>query len=260
MLKNIIPLTCLLRDYLPSKIQLSINHIAFLFLFILVSSCDVLEPDPEVVTFEYDFTQADHNWEVFYSDYTDPEINQAELQTDYTSLPAGLTETGNAHFASVLNHPENFKILYRLRVDNLAPFAPYEVRYTIRFATNVPSGCGDIGEPAGEDQYVLARSHVVKPDTTNILQLGPTALLNIQYFDNPQNWLENSITDDITNSRSCNEPRQFEIKEIRTKSDHNSVTADSNGRMWLIFGTHSDFPGDTSVYFTYFKAEFRQIS
>ncbi len=253
-------LTHLSDRYSSSKIIYYHLFLAVLIIPFLLFSCDVLEPDPETVTFEYNFTQSDHNWEVFYAHFTDPEKAQTELQSDYTSLPSGLNESGNAHFASALNHPENFKILYRLHVENLVPFAPYDVRYTIRFATDVPAGCADIGEPAGEDQYIIARSHVVQPDTTNIIQFGPTALLNIQYFSNPQNWLNESVISDITNSRSCNEPRQFEIQEVRTRSDHDAVTADSNGNIWLMFGTHSDIQGDTSVYFTYFKAEFRQIS
>gem|GEM_PF-833104 len=237
----------------------------FLSLLLLISpfllaGCDVLESDAPVTTFEYDFTQSDHNWEAFISNYSNADLQQLDFTTDYTNLPSPLSSSENAHFVHAENHPEGFKILYRKQIDGLEPFTPYQIRYTIRFATDVPSGCDEIGEPAGEDVRVLARSHVVKPDTTNIQGFDFENILNIQHLENPQTWLNESTIGDITNTRGCSESRQFEMKEIRTRSNFDSLTADSNGRVWLMFGTHTGYQGSTSLYYTYFKAEFEKIS
>jgi hypothetical protein len=238
-------------------------YILTLFLLIspfLLSGCDVLESDAPASTFEYDFTQSDHDWEAFISNYSNADLQQLDFTADYTGLPSPLPSSDNAHFIQAENHPEGFKMLYRKQIDGLEPFTPYQIRYTIRFATDVPSGCDEIGEPAGEDVRVLARSHVLKPDTTDIQGFDFQNVLNIQHLENPQTWLNESTIGDITNTRECGESRQFEMKEIRTSSGFDSITADSNGRAWLMFGTRTGYQGDTILYYTYFKAEFKQIT
>ncbi len=48
---------------------------------------------------------------------------------------------------------------------------------------------------------------------------------------------------DIANSWECEEGYEYEIKEISSGPFHDTVTADENGRVCLLFGTHPGFEG-----------------
>jgi len=53
----------------------------------------------------------------------------------------------------------------------------------------------------------------------------------------------------------CDEPAAFEMKELTSEASHDTVTADEEGRVWLLFGTRSGFEGKTSLFYTRFRAE-----
>lgn len=84
--------------------------------------------------------------------------------------------------------------------------------------------------------------------------------LNLQYkSDDPQVWYQNSIIGNIGNTNDCDEDYEYEMKEVKSELAHDRVTTDEEGKAWLLFGTRSGFEGKTSLFYTYFRAEFREI-
>lgn len=239
---------------------MQLKHFAFLILIFLLSGCDVTddngEPDPSV--FEYDFSESEASWEPFFTDYNVGWEEKMQLTSDYRSLPEPLNTDDNAHFISAVNHSDDVKMLFRRQVESLEPNTLYQVGFTIRFGTSVPSGCAGIGGAPGEAVRVIADATTIKPEPFVGGEDEDYYLLNIQHLDDPDEWHHDVIMGDIANSRDCEEGYEYEIKEVQSGPNHRSVTTDDNGRAWLMFGTRSGFEGQTDLYYTYFRAELRQ--
>lgn len=232
----------------------------FVFLVItaafLLTGCDADRNGHEVI-FEYDFRDSPDSWEPFFTGFNAGWEEKMKLDAGYRTLPEPLETEDHGHFISATNMSDDVKMLFRKQVDGLEPNSAYRIRYTIRFATEVPSGCAGIGGAPGEAVKVIANASIIKPQAVTDLQNDDYYVLNIQYLhQDPGEWYQNAIMGDIANSRECDEGYQYEIKEVDSGLNHNNLISDENGRAWLLFGTRSGFEGQTDLYYTYFKAVF----
>lgn len=210
--------------------------------------------EPDAVR-EYDFRESEASWEPFFTDYN---INQEEnmnLQAAYRSLPEPLDTTDRGHFISAVNRSDDVKMMFRKQIENLEPESRYNVQFEIRFATEVPSGCVGIGGPPGEAVRVIADASQVRPEP---FIKDDYYRLNIQHEGDSQQWYQNAQLGNIANSRECEDGYQYIIKEVASGPEHSTVMSDEKGSAWLMFGTRSGFEGQTDLYYTYFRAEFRQ--
>jgi hypothetical protein len=239
-------------------------HFKRLIFFILIGimvimtvGCDKTDDDQTVVIYEYDFRETDGDWESFFTGYNVGWEETMELTASYRNLPEPLNTEDSGLFISAMNRSDDVKMLFRKQVDGLEPGSRYQIRFTVRFATEVPSGCAGIGGAPGESVKLIAGSDTIKPEGLTDLLREDYYALNTQYQNNdPQQWYQNAIMGDISNSRECEDGYEFEIKEVTSEPGHTFVTADENGRVWLLFGTRSGFEGRTNLYYTYFRAEF----
>ncbi len=222
-----------------------IIHVSF-----LLSGCDT---DPRhVKDVEYDFRENGGGWEPFFAGFNVGWEERMELESDYRALPEPLDTTDYGHFISARNISDDVRMLFRTQIEGLEPNTSYLVGYTVRFGTEVPSGCVGIGGPPGEAVKVIANASQVKPEA---IVVDDYYHINVQYLsNNPGVWYQNAIMGDIANSRVCEEGFEYEIKEVTSGPLHDAVTADENGRAWLMFGTRSGFEGRTNLYYTYFRA------
>ncbi len=228
-----------------------------LFFVILIAGCDITDADEPAALFESDFRESTHSWEPFFTGYNVGWGEKMELAADYRPLPAPLNTNENGFYISAINNSDDVKMLFRKQVSTLEPNTTYSVKYTIRFATNVPSGCAGIGGSPGESVKVIADASYHKPEP---FIDNDYYWLNTQYqhHSNPGQWYQNAILGDIANSRECEDEEQhYEIKELTSRPSHSMVTTDETGSVWLLFGTRSGFEGKTSLFYTYFSAEFR---
>lgn len=149
-------------------------------------------------------------------------------------------------------------MLFRRPVDGLEPNTKYRVGYSVRFATEDPSGCPGIGGSPGDAVKVIASSGTIKPEPFTGTDGDDYYLLNVQHRDDPQEWYQNAIMEDIGNTRGCEEEDVFEFKEVSSGPGHDQVTTDKDGSAWILFGTRSGFEGQTELFYTRFRAEFRK--
>lgn len=240
------------------SIKNSIIH-TFFVLFIIgiwMTGCNINDTDETTTLFESDFRESTQSWEPFFTGYNVGWGEKMELTSDFRLLPDPLNKNENGYFISAINNSDDVKMLFRKQVSNLEPNTTYRVNFTIRFATNVPSGCAGIGGAPGEAVKVIADATPQKPEP---FVDDDYYWLNTQYqhHNNPGEWYQNAILGDIANSQACEDDvHQYEIKELTSSPGHSIVTTDETGSAWLLFGTRSGFEGETALYFTYFRAEF----
>lgn len=237
--------------------QRTMPAITFIVIAYLIAGCDITDDGNDEAVFEYDFRESAASWEPFFTDYNVGWGEDMELTSDYRTLPEPLNTEDSAHYISAVNHSDDVKMLFRKQVDGLEPATRYQVEFTVRFATNVPSGCAGIGGAPGEAVTVIADAADVRPEPFVGGAHDDYYLLTIQHLDEPGEWQERVIMGDIANSRECEEGYEYEIKEVSSGQNHSLVTTDEDGRAWLMFGTRSGFEGQTELYYTYFRAVFR---
>ncbi|PKD45011.1 hypothetical protein [Rhodohalobacter barkolensis] len=226
---------------------------------LLITGCDLTDSDQDATIFETDFRSENTDWDPFYTGYTVSDEENMEFDNGIKPLPEPLNSSENGYYITALNRSDNVKMLLRNRIDGLDPNTTYSVRFTVRFATEEPSGCAGVGGAPGEAVKVIADASEVRPEPI-IENEGDDGyyLLNIQYMGDSQEWYQNAIMGNIANSRECEDGEEFEIKEVTSGLSHSTVTTNENGEAWLMFGTRSGFEGQTELYYTYFKAEFRK--
>jgi hypothetical protein len=222
-----------------------------LFLF---SSCNLVESEPETGNYEYDFTQSDHQWEAFFTNYPEGWGEQMELASDYRSLPEPLNTNKQALYIRGFNNSDDLKMLFRRKITGLEPHTTYSVGYTIRFATSAPTGCVGVGGDPGEAVKVVADISHQKPEA--ILNDRAYWVLSTEQREDDYEWFPNSTIGHIANNVSECDDYRFEMKTISTDLGTHTFTTDSEGSAWLLFGTRSGFEGATELYYSYFKAEF----
>lgn len=204
---------------------------------------------------EDNFRESPGEWEPFFTDFNIEQEDGMNLRAEYRSLPEPLDTTDNGHFISAVNRSDDVKMMFRKQVQNLEPNTAYSVQFDLRFATEVPSGCVGIGGPPGEAVRVIADASRARPEPVLVNEY---LRLNIQQSGDSQEWYQNAIMGDIANSRECEDGYQYEIKELNSEQGHATVISDENGSAWMMFGTRSGFEGQTDLFYTYFRAEFRQ--
>lgn len=225
---------------------------------LVFSGCDALESEPPGTERDFDFSTSTHGWEASFTDYPVGEAGDMELTSGHRSLPDSNGLSGKGLFISGVNHSDDLKMLFRRRIEGLKPSATYRMRFHVEFATSAPSGCPGIGGAPGEAVKVIAAAEEVKPKQF-VEEAGQEDWyrLNVQHEGDPQKWYQSKILGHIANSRSCEEPDAFEMKTLTSEVGHDTVTADEEGRVWLLFGTRSGFEGKTGLFYTRFHAELR---
>ena len=68
-----------------------------------------------------------------------------------------------------------------------------------------------------------------------------------------------STLGNAANSRTCEQPRQWERETFAGGHIRARVTASAEGRAWLLFGVDSGFESRTAIYFTRIRARFRRL-
>ncbi|REL37849.1 hypothetical protein DYD21_08695 [Rhodohalobacter sp. SW132] len=256
-----------LRNFILSKLKRCSDQFYKVSAFVLVGlvtvfiiSCDITDdtlPVEETEIYEYSFEESDFDWEPFFTGYNVGWSDKMELISDYRPLPEPLDTEQQSLFISGINHSDDVKMLFRKQIEGLQPNTTYDVQTTVRFATNAPEGCPGIGGPIGNAVRVITSASAEMPQ--QIVE-DDYYLLNLQYESgDPQEWYQNSIIGHIGNTRDCDEDYIYEMKEVSSDSGHDTVTTDGEGNAWLMFGTRSGFEGQTSLFYTYFRAELSVI-
>lgn len=228
--------------------------VAAALLAVAAAGCDSTQMDT-TSSFRYDFSPSTHGWEAFFAGYPVGWRDKMELTAGHRPLPSSVEASGKGLFIRGVNHSDNVKMLFRRKVDGLAPNATYSARFTVRFATNAPSDCGGIGGAPGQGVKVIAAATRTRPEEVVIDDPEPAHRLNVQHqADDPQAWYQGSIIGHIGNSRDCESEPVFELKTLRSESAHDSVTTNAQGEAWLLFGTRSGFEGPTALYYSRVEA------
>ena len=187
-----------------------------------------------------------------FADYPADDPETYELTADYRSLPPPL-EAKSALFISGVNRSDDLFMFYKAHVGGLVPGVRYVATATAEIATEVPYGCIGVGGAPGESVWIKAGASEVEPIP---VREGDYLRVNIDVGNQSNGGDQAVVLGDMANSRSCEQPRQWEQESFLGQSIPEPVSASPSGRVWLLLGVDSGFESLTEVYLTRFSVSF----
>ncbi len=222
-------------------------------LVFLLPGCDgtTLEPPPDPVTFDLDFTAESHGWEAGFSDFRPQDEEQMELASGHEPLPADVEEEGIGLFVGATNRSDDVFMYWTGQVDGLEPGVVYEARFRVDFATEAPSGCVGVGGPPGEAVHLKTGATPVRPEP---VEENGYLQMNIDKGNQLQDGEDAIRIGDVANTNEDCLDWRWEMKTLES-ADPFEARADEEGSLWLLVGTDSGFEARTELFYTRFRVE-----
>ena len=218
-----------------------------MMIVVLLPACG----DSGVVGYDFRFAQGPYGWQAGFADYPLADAASYMLDSDHRALEPPLDSSRAALYIAGTNRSDDLFMFYKREVA-VRPSTRYRVRFEVEFASEVPSGCAGVGGAPGEGVTVKAGASLEEP--LAILAADGMLRMNIDKSNQSQGGRDALVLGDIANSRSCEEPWQWELKTLAGGSIE--LTSDATGRVWLLVGTDSGFESRTELYYTRFAADF----
>jgi len=174
-----------------------------------------------------------------------------DLESGWGPRPAPL---GGAPALRIQGHnrSDDLFMFWKRQVTGLRPNTPYRVRMSVRFVSSYRKGSVGIGGSPAESVFVKMGASPTEPlvsaDSEGMLSL------NLDKGNQAQSGIDAAKVGDVS-------------LPARGRADHGYVsrnnhavrqtsTTDSDGRLWLFFGTDSGFEGLTELWYTHLTVFF----
>jgi len=206
----------------------------------------------QTVTVRLGFDAGTAGFVAGFADYPPADADIYSLTSGHRALPPPL-DSQSGLFISGVNRSDDLFMFFKGSVGGLIPGARYAVTASVEIATDVPAGCFGVGGAPGESVWIKVGASDIEPLT--VLE-DAWLRMNIDVGRQSTGGESAQVAGNVANSRSCEEPRQWERKSFPAVSLPAPVTASPAGRVWLLFGVDSGFESLTQMYFTRAWARF----
>ena len=206
-------------------------------------------------TFAFDFHLGPQGFVAGFADYPPAHAPIYELTSDHRNLPAPL-QSRSGHFLSGVNRSDDLFMFLKGSIGGLQSGTVYGVTLSVEIATNTPSGCIGVGGAPGESVWIKAG---VTSEEPLAVRKGAYLRTNIDIGNQSQGGTQAVVLGNIANSRSCEQPRQWELKNFEDRPMPETVAVPADGRVWLLLGADSGFEARTDIYFTRASVTLTQV-
>ena len=225
------------------------SHFATVTLLIgtVIGGCSDHPNEPtDALTFNFDFSRGPQGFIAGFADYPPAHAESYELTSDYRTLPPPL-EPQSALFISGVNRSDDLLMFFKGSIGGLPSGVRYNVNISLEIASITPAGCLGVSGSPGESVWIKAGATAAEPLP---VRDGSYLRMNIDIGSQSNSGTQAVVLGNIANSRSCEQPREWEYKSVRSRSSPAPILIPPDGRVWLLFGSDSGFEGLTEVYFT----------
>ncbi len=198
------------------------------------------------IVLEGDFTLGTQGWEAVFADW--PVAATAEeyrLESGLRALPSGLGLSGTSFYLQGLNASDDLFMGIHRRVAGLRCCQAYQATFTLRFASEAPTGCVGVGGAPGEGVTLKVGA---SPKVLQVLAQGDTWALNVDKGNQSLAGSECTLAGNLANGQTdCAKPTWVVLE--RSVTHRFTVPADAQGQLTVFLGTDSGFEGLTRLHF-----------
>ncbi len=149
------------------------------------------------------------------------------------------------------NMSDDLFMFLKKKVSGLKANATYNITFTVEFASNIPDGLAGIGGSPGESVYIKAGATKTEPETVE--DEMSYYRMNIDKGNQSQGGEDMVVLGDFSNDT---DQEVYTLKTV-ANDDPMTVTANSNGELWIIVGTDSGFEGSTTIFYNLIGVELK---
>ena len=212
---------------------------------------DEIVVDP--VRVAYDFRQGALGWEAGFAEYA-PDM-EMQLDSGIRDLPDEIGIAGTGYYLQGMNRSDDLFMFLKRKIgthEGLVPNQEYRVIFEITFASNAPSDAFGIGGPPGEAVFLKAGATPIEPEVYLDTATNYYLMTVDKGGGNSGSGPAASETGHIANGLTPEEIDMMNPPYMSLERHHvheYTVTANSNGELWLLVGTDSGFEGLTGIYY-----------
>jgi hypothetical protein len=201
-----------------------------------------------------------------FADYS-PGMEQGDqgivFVAEHRRLPPPLDNRFGLLVGGTNRSDDLFMFIWR-EVSGLVPGQRYRVDTEVLIATNVPPNCVGVGGSPGEAVVIKAGASPVRP--AKALSTSPGSLntfrVNFEKDAAPLTVGGNQVftIGDFAGGGGTCTAGIYALKTLRSAADRMpTLTADANGRLWIVIGTDSGFEARTEIYYLEGSATFTPV-
>ena len=194
--------------------------------------------------FSFSFEGGAEGWTAGFADLPvdfDPSIY--ELDSGHRPLPDGLE--GSGLYIQGHNRSDDLFMFFKRQVGGLKADAEYSAVLSLELATNVAAGLVGIGGSPGESVFAKAGASTVEPMTPE--DDSGYFRMNIDKGNQSNGGGSMVVVGHVAHPAVTGE--EYRLKSLGNSGRPVHVTADGEGRLWLIVGTDSGFEGLSAFYY-----------
>jgi hypothetical protein len=197
-----------------------------------------------------DFTHGPDGWKGDFADYPVGEEEFYELGWGWGNLPLSFHSFTKGLYIKGNNHSDDLFMFFKKKIVGLEPNTRYTVFFSLWIETNIPPQTFGIGGSPGESIYFKVGGSAEEPK--KIVENG-FYLLDVDKANQGQEGKNAKIVGNLANENVDPEAPTYMPKSL---SGSLPVMTDSQGSLWLFFGTDSGFEGFTQYYIAQVQVEF----
>ncbi len=220
-----------------------------------VAGCDLGSEDIRVYSYSFEFSNAKEGWTGDFADYPEGDSILYGLEINHELLPENISKTRKGIKVTGINHSDDLFMFIKRKVSGLRPNTTYKVLFSVRFASNVPTGTPGIGGAPGESVYVKVGASRIEP--VKVLTDGYYEM-NIDKGNQAQGGTDMQVIGHI--GVAATTTQYAEVFRNNSTLSPFSLTTNNQGEVWVIVGTDSGFEGTTTLYYTGVDILFNQVN
>ncbi|MCE3263053.1 MAG: hypothetical protein K0R43_2132 [Pseudoduganella sp.] len=194
---------------------------------------------PKQLSMLVDFDKGVTGWTGGSADYS-PETAPTNVVFEQRALVSPLV--GKGYFIGGTNRSDDLFLFVKKQVTGLEKNTTYNLNFSLKFASNVPSGCMGVGGAPGEAVWVYAGATATEPKAVTV---NGDIRMNIDKGNQAEGGKDAQVIGNIANGLACGSTA-YTSKTVKNEKPQ-KVTTDANGAAWIILGIDSGFEAHSEV-------------
>lgn len=201
-------------------------------------------PTPVASVISVDFNQGIDGWIPGVADYYDDDA-PSETGYGWSKLPPGTGLSGMGYYLTSHNNSDNVMTYVKRQYGGFVAGAKYQLSFSMSHATDASLDCMGAGGSRGASIYMVVAASGDEPKT--VKQANGEYRMNLDRGNNAESGTQGKVLGQLGSEELACMASGW-AKVTRQSDETITVTADKEGKLWIVLGTDSGFESANALY------------